>query len=104
MLRNAGTLAVELVVLGARELLGALGAVVAAAGAGGSAGESLSGCCAEGGSCGEHIGGGGVESACETMVVSRADDTAAGVWCEQSSSFLGLGGFGRFVLFGESDM
>ena len=54
VLSNVGTLAVELVVLGSGKLLGALGAVVAAAGAGRGAGKCLAGRGAGEGSSGEH--------------------------------------------------
>jgi hypothetical protein len=74
-----GTLAVELVVLGSGKLLGALGAVVAAAGAGGSAdrraGKGLARCCAGDGSGGEHgevCVGGGVEMGVQS-VFARCD-------------------------------
>ena len=58
VLRNVDTLAIKFVVLGSGKLLGALGAVVAAAGAGrgadGSAGKGLARCRAGDSSCGEH--------------------------------------------------
>jgi hypothetical protein len=54
VLGDVGSLAVELVVLGSGKLLGALGAVVAAAGAGRSAGKGLARCRAGDGSGGEH--------------------------------------------------
>lgn len=58
VLCNTRTLAVELVVLGAGELLGALGAVVAAAGAERGAGESHARRGAGGSTLGEHGVGG----------------------------------------------
>ena len=54
VLSNVGTLAVELVVLGSGKLLGALRGVVAAAGAGRGAGESLTRRGTGEGSSGEH--------------------------------------------------
>jgi hypothetical protein len=57
MLSNTGTLTVELIVLGARELLGALGAVVALGGAAGAEG----GCSALGAQ--SHARGGAGEDA-----------------------------------------
>jgi hypothetical protein len=88
VLGNTGTLAVELVVLGSGELPGALRAVVAAAGAGRSAGKRHARRLAGEDSLGEHGGRGGVEIGAIAGVGRKGGGAmiALRLWCELSCS------------------
>ena len=99
VLSDAGTLAVEFVVLGSGELLGALGAVVAAAGAGRSAGEGHARGLAGSNAGGVHGGWWWSGDWCVERCWAVACDDSSEVWCERKLELRhGLGVFVRFAL------